>query len=139
MADRIRSNIEFYDGRQGGKRLFWRLGAVLYHANSGDPEKFRPELMATIEEAQMALKWSGVRYWYNSVRLAGMMIARSIEGEHKMPRLHPCTELLATSDYVYRVFLAPGEQVTVTCYQVDHGDNGLIESLSLVDEQKPVS
>ena len=139
MADRIRSNIEFYDGRQAGKRVFWRLSAVLYHANSGGPDKFLPELEAMVADAQSALKASGVRYWYNGVRFAGMLVARSVEGEHKMPRLLPCTELLSTSDYVYRVSLAPEEQVKLTCYRVVHGDGGLTESLSPVDEQKPAS
>ena len=58
MADRIRSNIEFYDGRQGGKRVFWRLSAVLYQANSGEPAKFRTELEAMVEETMKTLKAS---------------------------------------------------------------------------------
>ena len=139
MADRIRSNIEFYDGRQGGKRIFWRLSTVLYNARSGGPDKFRPELQSLIADTMKALKASGVRYWYNSARLAGMMVVKSTDGENHMPRLLPCVELLSTSDYVYRVFLAPDEKVSVTCHRVVHGESGLMESLSLVEETEQAS
>ena len=75
---------------------------------------------------------------YNGVRLAGTMVVRSAE-ENKLPRLLPCTSIPTTSDYLYRVYLAPDEEVTVTCFRVVHDDGGLIQSLSKVDEQEPQS
>ena len=139
MADRIRSTIEFYNGRQVGKRIEWRLSSRLYHPNSGNPESFRTELETMITETTKALKVSGVRYWYNGARSAGMMVVKSVDDEQKLPRLLPCTELLPTSDYVYRIFLAPDEKVFVSCFRVVYGHSGLIESLSPVEETEPSS
>ncbi|MBW7884701.1 MAG: hypothetical protein H3C34_19085 [Caldilineaceae bacterium] len=133
MTKRTRTAIELYDGRKvGEKNTSWRLGAVLYHASSGEPPAFRAELEAALDSVLAALKASGVRYWYNSVRLAGMLVVRSLEGEHNLPRLLPCVQAPATTDYLFRVFLNPDEKVEVVCYQVNHDSRGLVTLLSPV-------
>lgn len=136
MTKRTRIAIEFYDGRPVGERaVSWRLGAVLYHANAGEQPASRAELDQALDTALASLKASGVRYWFNSVRLAGMLVARSLSSEHNMPRLLPCVQAPATTDFLYRVFLHPNEKVEVACYQVSHDDHGLVTSLSSIDGQ----
>ena len=131
MPKRFRGNIEFYDALQRGKRMRWRLGAVLYAANIDDPFLFRQAVEGLVEAALIHLKASGVRYWYNSVRIAGMLVAGSANGEYKVPTLYPCTQVLPTADYVIRVRLAPDEQLLVAGYRVAYGTEGLLESMSL--------
>ena len=136
MAKRTRTTIELYDGRiVGDKTVSWRMGAMLYHANASEPPASRAELDNALAAALAALKASGVRYWYNSVRLAGMLVARSLEGEHNLPRLLPCVQAPTTTDYLFRVFLNPDEKVEVACYQVSHDDRGMVTSLSPVAGQ----
>lgn len=133
MVTKTKATIELYDGRQAGKRgVVWHLGAVLYHADSGQPETFQPKLRKLLDQAQADLQRAGLKYWFNSLRIAAMLVKLSAEGKHGIPALYPCLKMVKTCGYLYRVYLGPDQSVALTCYTVRHDAHGLLEALASV-------
>ena len=131
MKTQFRATVELYDGwRNRAGAVTWRLNAMLYHPNSGTPREFSPKLVELLNQAQKQLKASGVRYWYNSVRICSMLVMLSVDKQRGLPHLYPCLKMVATTTNLYRVFLGPEQKIETTCYQVNHSKYTLLESLT---------
>ena len=77
-----RCMIEFYDGDPAKPDEVYGPGALLYHHSDGYPEGMVPELTTRLKHAAK----SG--YWWDSERIAGMVVAWSL-GDLEKPDTNP--------------------------------------------------
>lgn len=123
-----RCNIEIYDDQWDKEKP----GAILYHHSDGYPEFMLDKLNTFLKETYELLKEAEYPYWWDSERVASIMILLSVEDYkealkpfstdrhnkcdnenmddayrpyHGIPVFQPCLTLHSDIDYVYKIHL----------------------------------
>jgi hypothetical protein len=142
-----RCNVEIYDGFNRESP-----GAMLYHHSDGYPSFMAGKLDRFLKAAYEYLTDSGYSYWWDSERVAAVLIALSIEDytnplkpfstdrvnrydtqnpskEYRtdggVPVFQPCLRLHGDIEYVWRVYLTGSGEFTVKCFRANHNGNGI--------------
>jgi len=105
-------------------------GTLLYHHNDGYPEFMYPKLKKFLNASYEYLKEAGYSHWWDSERVAAVMIALSIEDYYeplmpiklphkpKVPVFQPSLEQHENVEYLWRVYLGPKDgEFYIECYQ----------------------
>lgn len=138
-----RCNVEIYDHYEGSKPV------ILYHHSDGYPSCQIPKLHAFLKNAYARLKKLGYPYWWDSERVAAMLILLSADSyteptllteerfaeragdgwKHDAaqgyPVYQPCASLHGDIEYIYRVKLGGGSgNFTIEVYDTACKRNG---------------
>ena len=140
-----RANIELYDAwdeqNEIAGRINWRKGGVLYHHCDGYPAWMGPELERKLKKAKEELVEAGHPYWWDSERVGALIVKLSgDEGElyKNVPAFQPCLDLHRDIDYLWRIYLGPGNgKYVIECFEVTWDwDREQIKELKQVDWRK---
>ncbi len=123
-----RCNIEIYDQNQT------EPGAILYHHSDGYPDFMLKKLNKFLKESYNVLQRAGYAYWWDSERVASVMIMLSIE-DYEVPMLPFSTK---RTDYDFNQFSKPyrpekGIPVFQPCVSL-HGDIAYVYKVRLLSE-----
>jgi len=125
----------------GSKTILTKLGVRLYHHSDGYPSFMRPKLKKFLPAAYEYLKEAGYSYWWDSERVAAVLIALSIEdySEPLKPfstdrdnRYVSCVERGDSPERPYRT--NGGVPVFQPCMEI-HGDVEYIWKVTLGPEE----
>jgi hypothetical protein len=133
-----RCNIEIYDSPNG------RCGAMLYHHSDGYPEFMQGKLERFLKATYEYLKEAEYPYWWDSERVAAILIVLSIEDYEQplkpfsterdnkyqilgkkeyrpdggVPVFQPCMDRHGDIDYVWKVYLKDAGEFEIKCENV---------------------
>jgi hypothetical protein len=119
-----RCNVEIYDSYPS------EPGAMLYHHSDGYPDFMRGKLERFLTAAYRHLQEAGYPYWWDSERVAAVIVLLSVEDydeplrpfstdradryepgankyRHLVPVFQPCLHRHGDIEYVWRVILGP--------------------------------
>lgn len=129
-----RCNILIHDPEVEGSP---DLPVILYHHQDSMSDRFLPKLHRLLKDAHEFLKQADRDCWWNSERLAAIMILLSADAsrhaafagllptdpedvdtapEAAVPTLLPCAAVHRDIEYIYDVWLSP----VSGCYRIDH-------------------
>jgi len=132
-----RCNIEIYDKWSED----WSCGVILYHHSDGYPDFMKGKLKRFLEKTFEILTEAGYPYWWDSERVAAVMIMLSIEDYENpllpfstnrsnsfeprdpyrpnegIPVFQPCLKLHGDIEYIYRIRLDPEKNGKFTISQ----------------------
>ena len=129
----MRATFELYDVKGEGASRSAHKASVLYTPRGGAVSNKR-EIESAIEGAITASKESGVRYWFNSLRIARILVSMT---DDSSLRFYPSIRPISTSRFVWRVLLgSPEGAFELIPYRVEFNKLKLLERLTPVVENE---
>lgn len=139
MSATAKAIVELYNGYQAKDRTMFRKSAMLYSARNAAPSN-RKTLEAMVDTAIKTLQESGIKYWWNALRLAKQLVTQVEESDDKKAiRFFPCIDVPNRNvSFIWRIYLTPhpGKIEEIAVFNVEYKDRILVKLVPVTSAKK---